>query len=176
MGCGPSDLVKQAAVTEPVSDLCFTCAFHCDKLAELDRWCAVCQVAQEVPNSSKVSASALSQPIEARCTSLGDTEGFNSLSELAHSSKPQPKYEDVTRLVFAIFNVDITAVTLVDQDKCWFKTVQGQGGENFEMDNFEACFCAYSVAQKSNEVLVVEDAWQDARYRMQSANCQSFYH
>lgn len=151
----------------------FHLCLQCDSLAEFDRWCAVCQVAQELTNSSKVAASTLSQPIEARCGSLRDTEGFNSLSEFAHSSKSQPKFEDVTKLVFAIFNVDITAVSLVDQDRCWFKTVQGQDGENFEMDNFEACFCSYSVAQKSNEVLVVEDACQDARYTLQFVNCHA---
>lgn len=111
---------------------------------------------------SKVPVNSLLQPIDARCTSLGETEESNSLQESVH--RIQPKFEDVTKLVFAIFNVDVTAVTLVENGKTCVKSVQGQSGHNFELDNYEACFCSYSVAQESNEVLVVEDARQDARY------------
>lgn len=121
------------------------------------------QVSDEDNDSTKLSPKTLTQPLVATCGSLAEPDPSTSLLEAAQSARVQPKFADVTKLVFTIFNVDITAVTLVDKDSCWFKSVQGQQGADFEMDSLEACFCSYSIAQDSNEVLVVEDARQDAR-------------
>ena len=80
-------------------------------------------------------------------------------------TQTDPKFEDITRLVCTVFKVPIAAVTLVDRERLFFKSLQGLEYVNNEMDRNEACFCSWAIAQKDNEVLVVEDASQDARYQ-----------
>lgn len=89
-------------------------------------------------------------------------EELHNLSVL--DSPPDPKYEDITRLVTTIFNVPIAAITLVDQDRLYFKSLQGLQYTNRQMDRNEACFCSWAVAQKDSEMLVVENAAEDARF------------
>lgn len=88
-------------------------------------------------------------------------EELHNLSVL--DSLPDPKYEDITRLVTTIFNVPIAAITLVDKDRLYFKSLQGLQYTNRQMDRNEACFCSWAVAQKDSEMLVVENAAEDAR-------------
>lgn len=88
-------------------------------------------------------------------------EELHNLSVL--DSLPDPKYEDITRLVTTIFNVPIAAITLVDKDRLYFKSLQGLQYTNRQMDRNEACFCSWAVAQKDIEMLVVENAAEDAR-------------
>lgn len=89
-------------------------------------------------------------------------EELHNLSVL--DSLPDPKYEDITRLVTTIFNVPIAAITLVDKDRLYFKSLQGLQYTNRQMDRNEACFCSWAVAQKDSEMLVVENAAEDARF------------
>lgn len=99
-----------------------------------------------------------------------DSERLEALRDLSVlDTKLDPKFEDITRLVCTVFKVPIAAVTLVDEERLFFKSLQGLEYANNEMDRNEACFCSWAIAQKGNEVLVVEDASQDARY-------QSAYH
>jgi len=99
-----------------------------------------------------------------------DSERLEVLRDLnVLDTQIDPKFEDITRLVCTVFNVPIAAVTLVDKERLFFKSLQGLEYANNEMDRNEACFCSWTIAQKGNEVLVVEDASQDARY-------QSAYH
>ena len=88
-------------------------------------------------------------------------EELHNLSVL--DSLPDPRYEDITRLVTTIFNVPIAAITLVDQDRLYFKSLQGLQYTNRQMDRNDACFCSWAVAQKDSEMLVVENAAEDAR-------------
>lgn len=94
-----------------------------------------------------------------------DSERIKTLHNLSIlDSLPDPKYEDITRLVTTVFNVPIAAVTLVDKDRLFFKSLLGLQYTNRQMDRNQACFCSWAVAQKDNEVLVVENAAEDARY------------
>lgn len=96
---------------------------------------------------------------------LNDSERVQTLRNLSVlDSQPDQKYEDITRLVTTIFDVPIAAVTLVDRDRLYFKSLQGLEYLNRQMDRNQACFCSWAVAQKDNEVLVVENAAEDARY------------
>ena len=93
-----------------------------------------------------------------------DSESVETLTDLdVLHAKLDPKFEDITRLVCTIFNVPIAAVTLVDRDRLLFKSLQGLEYTNREMERSEACFCSWAIAQKDNEVLVVENASEDAR-------------
>lgn len=125
------------------------------------------------PKPSRTSSQQV-QALEASCSALASADAAayrsNSLQQALENRRTQRKFEDVTKLVFAIFKVDITAVMLVHEGKCIFKSTQGLEGESMVMDSSEACFCSYSVNQESNEVLVVEDAREDARYTITHLN------
>lgn len=121
-----------------------------------------------IAGASAIKASDdLAQPRQKRCVGrpANDSERVETLHNLSVlDSLPDSKYEDITRLVTTIFNVPIAAVSLVDKDRLFFKSLQGLQYSKRQMDRDEACFCSYVVAQKDNEVLVVEDAAEDARY------------
>lgn len=98
-----------------------------------------------------------------------DSERIETLHNLSVlDTQLDPKFEDITRLVTTIFNVPIAAVTLVDRERLFFKSIQGLEYSNREMNRNEACFCSWAVAQKDNEVLVVENAAEDARSDLMS--------
>lgn len=117
--------------------------------------------------SASKDSDELAQPKQKLCVEMpsNDSERVETLHNLSVlDSLPDSKYEDITRLVTTIFNVPIAAVTLVDKDRLFFKSLQGLQYSKRQMDRNEACFCSYVVAQKDSEVLVVENAAEDARY------------
>ena len=127
--------------------------------------------------SASKDSDDLAQPKQRLCVERpsNDSERVETLHNLTVlDSLPDPKYEDITRLVTTIFNVPIAAVTLVDKDRLYFKSLQGLQCSNRQIKRNEACFCAYAVAQKDSEVLVVENAAEDARYVPSSLSSLSF--
>lgn len=68
-------------------------------------------------------------------------------------------FDRITRLVTALLNVPIAAVTLVDRDRQWFKSEQGLGVSETPRDQ---SFCAHAMA--SYQPLIVEDARLDGRF------------
>jgi len=72
---------------------------------------------------------------------------------------PEKAFDDITELAARIFKVPISAVTLIDEDRQWFKSCVGletrEVGRNF-------AFCAHSILH--SEVMVVPDACEDARF------------
>ena len=72
---------------------------------------------------------------------------------------PEKAFDAITALAARIFRTPIAAVTLIDQDRQWFKSCIGletrEVGRNF-------AFCAYAIL--SDEVTVVPDARADARF------------
>ncbi len=141
------------------------------RLSGLPRLLCYLQVPLNLVSQSK-SSDTLAQP-KRRLTlerPSNDSERVEVLRDLnLLDTQIDPKFEDITRLVCTVFNVPIAAVTLVDKERLFFKSLQGLEYANNEMDRNEACFCSWTIAQKGNEVLVVEDASQDAR-------CESAYH
>jgi GAF domain-containing protein len=57
--------------------------------------------------------------------------------------------------------VPIALVSLVDKDRQWFKSVQGLQTDNTDR---QSSFCAWTLLPEHPEILVVEDATQDARF------------
>jgi PAS domain-containing protein len=73
-----------------------------------------------------------------------------------------PRFDDITRLVCTIFKVPIALVSLVEKERQWFKSVVGlQVTETSRATSF----CAWTLIPVNPEVLVVEDATQDPRFR-----------
>jgi diguanylate cyclase (GGDEF)-like protein len=72
---------------------------------------------------------------------------------------PEPAFERITRLVTALLNVPIAAVTVVDEERQWFKSQIGLGVPETPRDQ---SFCAHAMLEAAP--LVVRDAQLDARF------------
>lgn len=75
-------------------------------------------------------------------------------------TEPEPAYDDIVKLAAVICEVPIATVTLVDAHRQWYKARIGLTAR--ETDR-EVSFCSWTVA--SDELLVVEDAREDLRFR-----------
>jgi PAS domain S-box-containing protein len=72
---------------------------------------------------------------------------------------PEKAFDNITELASRIFKVPIATVTLIDEDRQWFKSCLGL--ETREVGRHVA-FCAHAIL--GAEVMVVPDAREDARF------------
>ena len=68
----------------------------------------------------------------------------------------------------SIFHVPIAIVSLVDTDRQWFKSIQGLPGVTETPRT--TSFCAWTLLPKNPEVLIVQDAMEDERWRPVAPN------
>ena len=73
---------------------------------------------------------------------------------------PEAAFERLTQLVARLFNVPIVLVSLIDKDRQWFKSCFGL---DVRQTDRKLSFCAHAIL--SDEVMVVEDAYEDDRFR-----------
>jgi PAS domain-containing protein len=73
-----------------------------------------------------------------------------------------PRFDDITRLVCTIFRAPIALVSLVEKERQWFKSVVGLKVTETARS---MSFCAWTLIPVNPEVLVVEDATLDPRFR-----------
>lgn len=71
----------------------------------------------------------------------------------------EPEFEKITRLVTTVFNVPIAAVTLIDRDRQWFKSVQGL--DTTETTR-EVAFCDHTI--RKTQCMNIADAKLDPRF------------
>lgn len=78
---------------------------------------------------------------------------------LVLDTPPEERFDRIVRFAAEEFDVPIALVSLVDQDRQWFKAKVGLDACETSRD---ASFCGHAIVQDA--VLVVEDALQDERF------------
>jgi PAS domain S-box-containing protein len=73
---------------------------------------------------------------------------------------PEAQFDDLVMLASEICKTPIALVTLIDEERQWYKAKRGLLGQ--ETPRSEA-FCAHTIMH-AGEVLIVEDAYEDPRF------------
>ncbi len=85
---------------------------------------------------------------------------LNALRETGHLDTPiEARFERVTRLARRVLRTPIAAISLIDADRQWFKSI---GGLDVSETSRAVSFCGHTILQE--EVLVVPDARSDPRF------------
>ena len=73
---------------------------------------------------------------------------------------PEAMFDDLTELAASICEAPIALVSLVDEDRQWFKSAQGISERETSRD---VSFCAHAICQP--DLFVVPDARKDPRFK-----------
>ena len=74
-------------------------------------------------------------------------------------TEPEERFDRITRLAAALFDVPVALVSLVDENRQWFKSCHGLSVRETSRD---ISFCAHVV--HSREPMIVPDTFQDTRF------------
>lgn len=85
-------------------------------------------------------------------------EALRALSML--DSPPEARFDRITKLAQRLFDVPIVLVSLVEQDRQWFKSNVGLDGVT--ETSRDVSFCAHAIM--GEQVFVIPDATQDDRF------------
>lgn len=86
---------------------------------------------------------------------LNVLQSYNILDSL-----PEKEYDDIVKLAAEICQVPISLISLVDENRCWFKAKMGL--EQSEAPR-EIAYAAHAINQP-NEPMIIEDALADERF------------
>ena len=74
-------------------------------------------------------------------------------------TEPEERFDRITRLAAAIFDVPVVLITFIDRDRQWFKSTQGVETRETPRDR---AFCAHTILKDG--VTVIPDALLDDRF------------
>jgi diguanylate cyclase (GGDEF)-like protein/PAS domain S-box-containing protein len=93
-------------------------------------------------------------------STISETKRLAALAALdLLDTRPEPRFDRYTRLAAMTFGVPIALITLVDEQRQWFKSRCGLDADETPR---AIAFCSQAVAQR--DMLVVEDAALDPRF------------
>lgn len=91
---------------------------------------------------------------------VGEQERLSQLRSLAIlDTPPEERFDRVTRMAQRLFGVPIALVSLVDENRQWFKSCFGLDVSETER---RISFCGHAIL--NNRVFVIEDTLQDERF------------
>ena len=91
---------------------------------------------------------------------LNEAERLDALRRLnLLDTEDNEAFDRITRLASRLFNVPVALVTLIDEDRQWFKS---RVGTQVRETPVEYAFCTYAI--KSDDVMVVPNMEQDQRF------------
>ena len=73
----------------------------------------------------------------------------------------EPEFDDLTRIASYVCGTPIAVISLIDDERQWFKSAVGMDGAS-ETPR-EHSFCAHAILE--NEMLVIPDTLEDARFK-----------
>jgi len=91
---------------------------------------------------------------------VSETERLRALrSHKILDTKPEQRFDELTRLAALICGVPISLISLIDKDRQWFKS---RFGLDLQETPWAQAFCTHAIMQP--EMFVVPDASQDERF------------
>ncbi len=75
-------------------------------------------------------------------------------------SPPEERFDRYTRIARRVFQSPFAMVTLIDQERQWFKSRQGVP---FEESPRDVSFCAHAIL--NDDIMVIEDTLEDNRFK-----------
>lgn len=107
-----------------------------------------------------VKVRRVSQPVKAPEIPSNEKERQHALESLnILETAIEERFERVTRLASRLIGVPIVAISMIDNDRQWFKSLMGLKGTETSRD---VSFCGHTIL--GNDVLIVEDATKDERF------------
>jgi len=89
-----------------------------------------------------------------------ESERIADLNALSILGTPrEPRFDNITDLVSDVLEVPMVFLTLVDRDRCWYKSTFGVEMESSPRD---ISFCGHTITE--SDVMVVPNAAEDARF------------
>lgn len=90
-----------------------------------------------------------------------ETQRLTALRSLGLLDTPiEGRFERITELAQLLLDMPIAAISLVDEDRQWFKSIRGLDAQQTER---RVAFCAHTIADRDTQV--VSDARENDRYR-----------
>lgn len=77
-------------------------------------------------------------------------------------TEEEKRFNSITTLVSSVFKCPMAAISLVDEERQWFKAAEGLGSVRETSRNDS--FCGHAIVQNGGSMMIVNDALLDARF------------